>query len=288
MIEKRSISGTAWPVIITLVCAVYFTAILVNIPENFPRFISTFSNAVTNAVFRLVDNTVGALWKPAGYNEVRHAAYLLILAVIIPWLAMICLRRGSFFNLGLRKPNRIGVRAIVVGFCLSIPAVIWVALGEEFAPCYLAMARRAGYPVLISYFLINLFSEHFFCHGFLLAILRPGMRWPDPPPVVADGKTAVVRFLQWCGLAQLVGDSGTVGKITRWLGLPDRCLLAIGGSTVAFFLLHLGKDPRELAVSVLNGILLAYVAYRTNSWLVPFIVHGLAAVASFLVILIMN
>ena len=47
---------------------------------------------------------------------------------------------------------------------------------------------------------------------------------------------------------------------------------------------HLTKDPRELMLSLPGGIALAFLAYRSNSALVPFLTHaGTAGLAYFLI-----
>ena len=44
-------------------------------------------------------------------------------------------------------------------------------------------------------------------------------------------------------------------------------------SATLFGVVHIGKDPREMLLSVPGGLALAYVAYRSNSWLIPYILH---------------
>ncbi len=57
------------------------------------------------------------------------------------------------------------------------------------------------------------------------------------------------------------------------INLPDGCLLAVLASAMLFGLVHLGKDPRELMLSLPGGIALGYLAYRTNTWLIPLALH---------------
>jgi membrane protease YdiL (CAAX protease family) len=59
--------------------------------------------------------------------------------------------------------------------------------------------------------------------------------------------------------------------------LQDHCILPILVSGLLFAAVHLGKDPRELALSLPGGIALGYVSYRTNTWLIPFLLHALNA-----------
>ena len=69
-------------------------------------------------------------------------------------------------------------------------------------------------------------------------------------------------------------------------GLPDGCLVAIVCSGFLFAAVHLGKNPRELLLSLPGGLASAYLAYRCNSWLVPATLHvAVAAVTAALVYL---
>jgi hypothetical protein len=71
-----------------------------------------------------------------------------------------------------------------------------------------------------------------------------------------------------------VVPGSTVGsRITGWLGLPGGCVPAIVASAVLFSLVHVGKDARELLLSLPGGVALGYLAYRTNTWLTPFVLH---------------
>jgi membrane protease YdiL (CAAX protease family) len=73
-------------------------------------------------------------------------------------------------------------------------------------------------------------------------------------------------------------------RLTRWIGLPADCVPAILTSTTLFGLVHVGKDPRELLLSLPGGVALAYIAYRTNSWLTVFVLHLATAGTAFLMI----
>ena len=42
-------------------------------------------------------------------------------------------------------------------------------------------------------------------------------------------------------------------------------------------MVHLGKDWREAVLSLPGGIAVAYVAYRGDSWGIPFLLHALTA-----------
>jgi membrane protease YdiL (CAAX protease family) len=94
-----------------------------------------------------------------------------------------------------------------------------------------------------------------------------------------------IRILRWVGLAQPSDADGAFQRLIQWIGLPANCVLAVICSGLLFGAIHLGKDPRELLLSVPGGIALAYVAFRTNSWLVPFALHLMTAGTAFLILL---
>jgi membrane protease YdiL (CAAX protease family) len=62
-------------------------------------------------------------------------------------------------------------------------------------------------------------------------------------------------------------------RFNRWIGLPSGCVPAILTSAMLFSLVHVGKDPRELMLSLPGGLALAYISYRTDSWLTVLVLH---------------
>ncbi len=206
--------------------------------------------------------------------ELRAGTYLMLVGAAVPWLVLTLFRRGRPYDLGLRRPNRLGLRLIAVGYLVALPLLVWLAMKPALHHFYLPHLHRVGAMAFALYFLCNMLSEHFIIHGLLLAVYRRGFRWPPPPELVVgeDGRR-LVRVLQWLGLSQPTGDARGGAGIARWVGLPSGCVPGIAGSTMIFGLLHVGKDPRELLLSIPGGLALAFLAYRTNSWLTPFLLH---------------
>jgi hypothetical protein len=208
-------------------------------------------------------------WRNAFYID----AYLLLTAGVIPWLTLAVLRRGRPYDLGCRWPNRYGWRVLLVGYVMAVPFLVWMVRGSQFAGRYLAELERYGGLVFSLYYLVNMVAEHFLFHGVFLAAFRVGHRWPGPPPKDARATAAQKRLLQWLGLAQPVDGTSGFSRVVRWFGLQPGCVPAICASAALFGLIHVGKDFRELLLSIPGGVALAYIAYRTNSWFTPFLLH---------------
>ena len=218
--------------------------------------------------------------------EVRYALYYFVTAGLVPWCARALLGRARPTSLGLRYPNRLGVRVLLVGTVVSAPCLWWMISQPGVAEAYVAGFERVGYVSVLTVYLTVLCAEHFFFHGAVLAVCRVGCRWPESPPLEHDATTRWRRVLQWFGMAQSTRGASGLQKATRWLGLPDGCFVAVVFSSVLFASVHLGKNPRELFLSLPGGLASAYLAFRTNSLLVPAALHFIVgAVATVLVYL---
>ena len=220
----------------------------------------------------------------ASSRMVHGGGFFVVTSFLLPWLVMALARRGRTTDLGWRRPNRFAWRIVGIAVVVSVPFSLWMVGSSTFAPYYRSHLQGGASSFLIYYFVV-MFGEHFLFHGVMLAALRADGRWPVPPPVDCSGQGRARCALQWVGLAQPTG--GVVGgrRVTRWLGLPDHCVTAILLSAMLFGVMHLGKDPREALLSFPGGIFLAYLAYRGNSWLAPFILHLLTAGAACLMMI---
>lgn len=281
--ERVSRAGIGLAVSIVL-SALYCLVLLM------PRFARTLGplSAVRPWFHRLAKNVLVAFGAEEARLELRLGFFFILILLIIPWLAMLCAGRGRPWDIGLRSPNRIGWRILAIGFLLALPFQIWMVNSPGFARYYVPQIERAGLTVFLLYYTAVLLGEHFFFHGVLLATCRSGGRWPSPPPLSNDAGTAVGRILQWIGLCQPVDSATGVRRLTRWIGLRDGCLLAVFASAALFTAIHIGKDPRELLLSFPGGVGLAYVAYRTNTWLIPYLLHAATAAIACALMLWMN
>ncbi|MFQ5494039.1 MAG: CPBP family intramembrane glutamic endopeptidase [Phycisphaerae bacterium] len=240
--------------------------------------------------------------------DLQRAAYYAVTMVLIPWASLALWKRGRPRDLGLRIPNRFGWRILVAGYVPAVPFLWWMTQSPGFARPYQATFDRGGVGLTLLHYLFVFFAEHFFFHGVLLAICRSDRRWPSVtnvtrvpdsshgvphsshgvphsspqakgggrlPPVLPPTRAAPrwVRSLQWIGLGQPAGGAAGFAKIARRIGLPPGCGAAVVCSGLLFAAVHLTKDPRELLLSLPGGLALAYIAYRTNSLLTPFVLH---------------
>lgn len=267
-------AGNGWRVaFIALVSTLYCTAFLAAPLPLLPQAIRRAFQLPKQFVYRTVTSFLNSVGIVSPSHELVSGVYLLLLIGVTPWLVMAIIGRGRPHDLGLRRPNRIGWRASVFGYLTALPLLYWMSLGDRFAPYYLPHLERVGVTAFGLFYAVNMLTEHFFFHGVLLGLFRADLRWPAPPSVVEDATRGSKRLLQWLGLAQPTAGAHRCQRVTRWLGLPDGCLLSITVSALLFALVHVGKDPRELLLSLPGGLAQGYLAYRTNSWLVPLMLH---------------
>jgi membrane protease YdiL (CAAX protease family) len=286
-VEKDDLGRQRWSsALAAAVCVAYVLLLLVMPPPSVGASLPAFCRLPRKWVNQLISSGYELLGIEEVTRELRYGAFFFLTMLLLPWLVMALLRRGRFHDLGWRLPNRLTWRFLALSFVVSLPFVIWMALSPQFEPYYRPYLQ-AGATTFLTYYVAVLFCEHFFFHGFLLAILRRGHRWPAPPPEDRSAPHGLHRALQWLGLAQPTDGARSVKMVTRWIGLPDGCVTAVVVSGLLFGAIHFGKDPRELALSFPGGLLVAFVAYRCNSFFAPLILHGLTAGAAVLVILLL-
>jgi hypothetical protein len=267
---------------IRLACSItlwaLYSLILFVRPQSWPLArVTTWTDQLQRAIREMIEAACVLLGVGRVTFEIRWAIYFVLAAGVIPWVVLVLVRRGRPYALGFRLPNRIGWRIVVVGWLLAFPFQLWMIKGASFADYYRPQLERSGVPVFLAYYAVVILAEHFYFHGFLLATCRSGGRWPGSATVAPPAGGLHVRILRWIGLCQPVDGATGAARLTRWIGLQDHCILPILVSGLLFAAVHLGKDPRELALSLPGGIALGYVSYRTNTWLIPFLLHALNA-----------
>jgi hypothetical protein len=267
---------------------VYCTAFFVRPQPSWPAALRDAMRYAPRCTFLVIDWGFQRLGMAPVRSELRAGAYFVLTAVVVPWIVMALLRRGRLSDIGFRRPNRYGWRLTAVAYLISLPFLLWMAGGAKFATQYLSELKRAGAVPFLVYYLVNMAGEHFLLHGVILAACRAGRRWPTPGPILPVTARGVRAFLQQLGLAQPTEDAKGPRRLTRWIGLPDGCVPPVLASATLFGLVHVGKDPRELLLSVPGGLALAYLAYRSNSWAIPFILHTATAGTALLILLAMQ
>lgn len=269
-----SIAAPALMAFFTVYCLCFYVS-----PRPwFGETVRTAVGEVRQPVNAFVRNSVSVFTESTGirlpsHTFVRHGVFLFLVSVILPWSFMAALGRGRPADIGFRRPNVVAWRVLAVGFVLSLPFLWWMVGSNDFASGYKPQLRSAGPVLFLTYYLVNMTGEHFLFHGIMLAAFRRNLRWPAPAVVVAVRGTGFRRAAMWLGLAQSGGVAGRLRRIGEWWGLPTGCVPAVLWSAVLFGAIHLGKDERELLLSFPGGVGLAYLAYRTNSWLTPYILH---------------
>lgn len=284
MSSKRSRDGTGW--VVSTLLTLYCVACFVRVGPTWPTWSREASGFLSRQLYWLVDRiaqTLGAAFVQPPLH--RHGLYLLLAVAVIPWLLMALVGRGHPRDIGCRFPNRFGWHIALVGYVLSLPLLAWMVRSDRFGDSYLRQLELNGSLAFTVYYFVNMLSEHFFLHGIVLGACRRGGRWPPAAPTTLRPARGFGRLLQWLGLAVPMDNATGLRRATRWIGLPDGCVRAVAVSSLMFALIHLGKDPRELLLSIPGGIALAYIALRTNTWLVPFLLHLATAGTAWLLVL---
>ncbi len=261
-----------------LLCLIYCCVFLV---QQLPKPVNGLVAPARKALLSVTDAVLAFFPSVPTSPEARNGLFLFLAAGAIPWLVMLVSGRGRPAELGLRLPNRYGWRILGLGYLIALPFLWWMIGAPDFAARYLDRYERAGAAAFTGYYLINMATEHFLIQGVVLAACRSGRRWPLAIPVEPAKARGYRSVLQWLGMAQTVDASPAGSRATRWLGLPNGCAAAIVTSGVLFALVHFGKHPRELVLALPGGLAQAYIAYRTNTWLVPLVLHLATAATAF-------
>lgn len=236
-------------------------------------------------VHRAIGRALSAIGIDAPSQFLQVGVYYVLLALALPAIGCLLILRSKPADTGWRRPNRLLLRIVGCSFVISIPFLFWMVRSPEFAPYY-RQYLDAGPAVVLTYYVVVLFCEHFFFEGVMLAAFRSNGRWPDPPTLVQDAQTGWRRIAQWFGIAQPTESTRGLQRMTRWLGIPDGCLGAIVLSGVLFGLVHWGKAGREFLLAFPGGVFLAALAYRCNSWHAPYLLHAGTVTAAALMFLL--
>lgn len=244
-----------------------------------PAWFRRAQDAIQNAFEALVSAALGGEPSPKGW---RWAATSVVMGLVVPWLVMAAISRGRPRDIGLRAPNRIGWRLIPLAYLLSVPALFLMARAPSTRLWYEKQLAGRSMLDLLGTYLVVIVAEHFTFHGVLLGLLRSDRRWPVIEKDAAVEGPFWQKALRFVGLAQPTSGRAGADKAMGWLGLPEGCLAAMVYSAAVFGVCHIGKSPSEALLSFPGGLALGYVAYRSNSLLVPLALHvatGLTALA---------
>lgn len=165
--------------------------------------------------------------------------------------------------LGVRAPRRSALLLAALVFAGAAPLMLAMALTPEFrAGVHEALGRSAWFAVAVP---VGSGAEHFFFHGVLLAWLHPSGAFPPA--------RELLRPFVWPGKRLATGRSAGIREAIASLAIPRSCLAPCLLSAPLFVAIHVGKPDAELWLSLPAGIVFAWLAYRTNGFAVPWIVH---------------
>lgn len=278
---SRESKPNGWPrwIVVTGIFA-YCAVFLVRAPQWTPTPVKQFCAKAQGFVLHSIRDAMAAVAGANRPRELDHAVFLLLMAGIVPLVFSLACRR-TLSDVGMRMPNRLALRYFLIAVVLATPFLVWMVQSPTIAGPYLNQWKRLGMVAFCGYYLVNMLTEHLFLHGIVLGLTRPDGRWADPA-AVPDGQARGRRILRWLGMANSrLRETGW----STWLGLPVGCWLAMVCSALLFGMVHLGKDTRELVLSFPGGLLQAYVACRSNSWLTPFVIHLATALAALLMMM---
>ncbi|MGB7291228.1 MAG: CPBP family intramembrane glutamic endopeptidase [Thermodesulfobacteriota bacterium] len=180
-----------------------------------------------------------------------------ILGMMVP-AALLYLSGLKLTDVGMRMPNTLGWRMIILGIVVSIPFGILLLNSKNY--------DTGQNPLSPEYMmtLLSMIPEHFLVTGVCTALMLPGRRLPSDVSFEPVEGNFIEKGLRWFGLAQISANAGS-NRILDWFGLTWVALFAIVASGAVFRMIHLGKDDLELMLSFPGGVAIAYMTIRSHS-----------------------
>ncbi len=228
-----------------------------------------------------LDPLVGALWALARWalgpgDYWRDYVFVSVVgAMLVPLVLARAIGPDTLDALGLRRPGRPALGLALTALLVSLPLSAAIALHPEFR---LGVAEALGRsPWFLVAVPVGGAAEHFFFHGVLLAWLHPSGAFPPAHELV--------RPFVWPGKLQEGGVRAGVAASLASLAVPRSCLAPCLLSVPLFWAIHVGKPDAELWLSLPAGGIFAWLAYRTNGFVVPLLVHLSVPLAAALLVL---
>ena len=136
--------GGALLVAAVALSTVYSFALLVRPSASWPTQLREPIRALRRGLFGLIDAGYEIFGIPQAAPELRWSAYFLLTSALIPWVVLGLARRGRPYDIGFRRPNRIGWRMVIVGCLLALPFQIWMVNSPTFDQQYMPQIERVG------------------------------------------------------------------------------------------------------------------------------------------------
>lgn len=203
--------------------------------------------------------------------------------LILPLFATLLIGPRRPFDLGVRWPDRTGWIVAGVAILVAMPLVIGIALTPDFVAAYQQQSELSYWSAY--YALIVMGPEHFLFQGLVLAWFHPSRKFPQMSGD-ALGTPLVWPWPRSTSLDEPTPDADTPsgwrwGAFIRSLWIGWDCIPAVVLSGLLFFLVHWGKPPAELWLSLPGGCALAWIAVRLGSFVIPFLIHLVTAGAAY-------
>jgi hypothetical protein len=248
--------------VLLLVCVVYVASFWSRLTPRLPEPLNRWGFVWDRLASPVWQTHVAPLLPSGSATSLRHLTIDCVFGLVLPLLVALAFHRGGG-DFGLRRPNALGWRLVLLSVVLSIPIGLWL-----LTQMGVSHETHLRWPLLRD--MLSMVPEHFFICGLVTAVVLEGCRLPRVVAAPVDG-TVARRVLRWIGLAQ--PPVAGVPRGLSWFGLTWAGLVAVLASGAVFGFVHLGKNPVELAASVPGGIVVAYMTLRTGSILPALLAH---------------
>jgi hypothetical protein len=210
----------------------------------------------------LWDAAHGALGAPDYWRD--YVLVSVVGGVLLPLVLTRTIGPRTLDALGVRAPSRAALAVLAALYVALLPLVGVMSLHPAFrAGLDEALHRSRWFALAVP---VGMGAEHFFFHGVLLAWLHPSGAFP--PASELD------RPLIWPGERLEDGTRASVAASIASLAIPRSCLVPCLLSGPLFWAIHVGKPDPELWLSLPAGVIFAWLAYRTNGFVVPLVLHA--------------
>ena len=149
-------------------CTLYTFVLLVRTDAWCPESMLNWWQRPRLLVTRRIGMLLANICSTSPCLEARYTLYYFVTAGLVPCGVLALLGRARATSLGLRWPNRFGVRVFLLGTVVSAPCLWWMINQSGVAEGYVVGFGRVGYVTAFTVYLTVL------CAGIFLSRSRVG------------------------------------------------------------------------------------------------------------------